>query len=235
MSLQVANNLSYKSPNWWEGSIWLDGPEEELKAIKAVEYTLDPSFPEPVQTKTDPVSKFKLDTATSGPFKLHVRAIHKAEGVPDTLLEHELVLVGGDKTMKRRETGSPARTEEIFPNGNKAQLVTVPPDFSAANALRILDIQKPASLILLAGGGDKLEDNPLLTQLFSRGIAPAAIEMKALIIDGGTKSGVMALMGRGVEDRGRKSLLLGVAPARKVVSSSESSQSGDKAALDPNH
>lgn len=40
-------------------------------------------------------------------------------------------------------------------------------------------------------------------QLFSRGIARAAVDAEALIMDGGTQAGVMAIMGQGVADRGR--------------------------------
>jgi len=77
----------------------------------------------------------------------------------------------------------------------------------------------------------------LLVQLFSRGIARIAAETGAMIIDGGTRAGVMELMGLGVADRGRKSILLGVPPAGMVTypggPKEDSIQKG--APLDPNH
>jgi len=76
-----------------------------------------------------------------------------------------------------------------------------------------------------------------LTQLFSRGIARAASETGALIIDGGTKSGVMGLMGQGVAEREHKSILLGIAPARTVTYPTGPAEGSipDGAPLDPNH
>jgi hypothetical protein len=57
-------------------------------------------------------------------------------------------------------------------------------------------------------------------------------------MDGGTQAGVMAIMGQGVADRGRKSNLLGVAPAGKVTypgGPAPLAGSEDSAPLDPNH
>ena len=93
-----------------------------------------------------------------------------------------------------------------------------------------------------AGGLDKdMESNEelrsRLVQLFSRGIARAAVDADALIIDGGTQSGVMALIGQGVADRGRKSVLLGVSPAGKVTYPGGPAEGSveDGGPLDPNH
>ena len=48
-------------------------------------------------------------------------------------------------------------------------------------------------------------------------IAPVAAELGALIIDGGTQSGVMAMMGEAVARDGRRSHLLGIAPKGKIT------------------
>ena len=72
-----------------------------------------------------------------------------------------------------------------------------------------------------------------LVQLFGRGIARAAANLNAVIIDGGTESGVMKMMGQGVADRGFKSPLIGVAPLG-LVSYPESEGEG-KTPLDKNH
>ena len=101
-----------------------------------------------------------------------------------------------------------------------------------------LGISPPKKLILLIGGADKLDEKltSRLTQLFSRGIARAAADAEALIIDGGTQAGVMQIMGQSIADRGRKSSLLGVAPAGKVTyPGGPSVASNDSAPLDPNH
>ncbi len=109
--------------------------------------------------------------------------------------------------------------EVVFPNNNRAKLVAAPLGASASSVIEGLEISTPKNLILLIGGANRLEEklSNRLTQLFSRGIARAAADAEALIMDGGTQAGVMAIMGQGVADRGRKSSLLGVAPAGKVT------------------
>jgi hypothetical protein len=76
-----------------------------------------------------------------------------------------------------------------------------------------------------------------LTQLFSRGIARSAVNTKAVIIDGGRQTSMMALMGQGVVDRGRRTTLIGVAPASKVTYPGSPVQETAKGyePLDPNH
>jgi hypothetical protein len=131
------------------------------------------------------------------------------------------------------------KQELIFPNSNRARLVAPRRGTQAADILQALGIEKPKLLIVILGGAanlDKAVMHPLV-QLFSWGIAPTAARLGAAIIDGGTQAGVMAIMGQGVADRGRKSVLLGVAPAGKVAypgSQSEGSV-GDSIPLDPNH
>ncbi len=142
--------------------------------------------------------------------------------------------------MSIQEPGDELRKEEIiFPNGNRAQIVHVSSGTPVSTTLKALDVQSPKVLILLSGGAADLEEDlkPRLFQLFSRGLARVAGDSGALIIDGGTQVGVMEIIGQGVADRGRKSPLLGVAPAGKVTypggPAPGSIQDGE--ALDPNH
>ena len=105
--------------------------------------------------------------------------------------------------------------EIVFPNKNRAKLVAASPGAPMASLIELLGISSPKNLILLIGGADKLDEKltSRLTQLFSRGIARAAADAEALIIDGGTQAGVMQIMGQSIADRGHKSSLLGVAAA----------------------
>jgi hypothetical protein len=137
------------------------------------------------------------------------------------------------------------KTEITFPNGNRAQLVTVPAGAEAADILDALGIEQPEALIMITGGAASLDRDmkandelrSRLVQLFSRGVARAAVDVGALIIDGGMHSGAMALMGQGVADRGRKSVLLGVAPAGRVTYPGGPAEGSIEysAPLDPNH
>jgi hypothetical protein len=128
--------------------------------------------------------------------------------------------------------------EIVFPNNNGAKVVSVSRDTPMASLIESLGISPPKNLILLIGGADKLDQKltSRLTQLFSRGIARAAADAEALIIDGGTEAGVMQIMGQSIAERGRKNSLLGVAPAGKVTyPGGPIVPSNDSAPLDPNH
>src|ERR1700756_1135818 len=106
-----------------------------------------------------------------------------------------------------------------FENGNHAVVVIVPCDTDSRAILKMLDLAQPNALVIVLGGPKELDDSQRtrLAELFSDAIAPAAAELGALIIDGGTQSGVMAMMGEAVARNGRKSQLLGIAPAGEVT------------------
>jgi SLOG in TRPM, prokaryote len=126
-----------------------------------------------------------------------------------------------------------------FANGNRAVVITAPPDTDAQSILKASGFAQPRALIMVFGGAKGLDDSrkARLAELFIDAIAPAAAELGALIMDGGTQSGVMAMMGEAVARNGRRSQLLGVAPAGKVTYSGGPSDAGvaDGAPLDPNH
>jgi hypothetical protein len=126
-----------------------------------------------------------------------------------------------------------------FANGNRAVVITAPLDTDAQSILKALGFAQPRALIMVFGGAKGLDDSrkARLAELFIDAIAPAAAELGALIMDGGTQSGVMAMMGEAVARDGRRSQLLGVAPAGKVTYSGGPSDAGlaDRAPLEPNH
>ncbi len=148
--------------------------------------------------------------------------------------------------MAKEETKLAASVKEIrFPNGNQAKLIAPPADAAPEDTLETLEIAQAKALIVVAGGAATLDeamaaDEVLasrLTQLFSRGIARAAIDVGATIIDGGTHSGVMKLMGQGIADRDRAAPLIGVSPAGKVTypGGPEEGSIENSAPLDPDH
>jgi len=96
MSLTIAQDFNYKDDDWWKWSVWIEGSEQELDDIKSVEYTLHPSFPNPVRSITDRSSKFRLKTAGWGTFTIYAKAAHR--NGEQTLLEHELELLYPDGT-----------------------------------------------------------------------------------------------------------------------------------------
>ena len=126
-----------------------------------------------------------------------------------------------------------------FQNGNRAVVVTAPRDASAQAILDALEIASPRAVILLFGGAAGLDDarNAHLATLFADGVIPVAAELGALIIDGGTQSGIMAIMGEAVARSPEKCQLLGIAPKGKIVNPeiADASVASDGASLEPNH
>src|SRR5436190_5488597 len=107
----------------------------------------------------------------------------------------------------------------IFGNGNRAVAVTAPRDASANAILDALGIAPPRAVILLFGGASGLDNSRKahLATLFADGVTPVAAELGALIIDGGTQSGVMAIMGEAVAQYPGTCQLLGIAPIGKIT------------------
>lgn len=126
-----------------------------------------------------------------------------------------------------------------FKNGHQAQAVTQEPGDSAAALVGALRLETRRSVILVAGGAEALPAGAraFLTQLFGRGVARAAAEIGAVIIDGGTQAGVMEVLGQAAADRGHRGPVLGIAPAGLVAcpDGSAGGRSGDVVPLEPNH
>ena len=96
MAIKIKQDFEYKGKEWWEWSVWVEGPEQELDEIKHVEYTLHSSFFKPVRKIDDRSSKFRLETAGWGVFTIYAKVFHKDGG--ETLLEHDLELLYPDGT-----------------------------------------------------------------------------------------------------------------------------------------
>ena len=122
-----------------------------------------------------------------------------------------------------------------FANNQSAVLAMCPAGTKPADIIQSLEIASPQAIILSIGGADDLDKTllPRLTQLYGRGIAKAARDGKALILDGGTQAGVMQLMGEAVAAQGYQSVLIGVAPKGKITYPGSEMIAGTQ--LEPNH
>jgi hypothetical protein len=126
-----------------------------------------------------------------------------------------------------------------FDNGNRAVVITASRDANAKAILDPLGVPSPRAVILLFGGAAGLNDSrkARLAALLADGVTTVAAEVGALIIDGGTQSGVMKIMGEALAARPGTCQLLGVAPKGKVMHPEISGASAvpDGAPLEPNH
>lgn len=132
------------------------------------------------------------------------------------------------------------RLEIVFPNGNQADAVYLPSGASIQDALSLLHLPAFHNFIMIAGGAALMNSSvsSQIAHLFIQGIAHFAATHSTLIIDGGTQSGVMELMGTGIAAQHHRSPLLGVSPANLVRypgQRSHPSNDEDAALLDPNH
>jgi len=116
---------------------------------------------------------------------------------------------------------------------------SAPRDASPQPILNALEIGSPRAVILLFGGAAGLDDSrkAYLATLFADGVTPVAAELGALIIDGGTQSGVMAMMGEAVARYHGTCQLLGIAPKGEIAHPeiAGASAASDAEALEPNH
>jgi SLOG in TRPM, prokaryote/SMODS and SLOG-associating 2TM effector domain 1/Protein of unknown function (DUF4231) len=132
------------------------------------------------------------------------------------------------------------RQELVFSNHNHAVVVKTSNQFSRVeDILDALDIKSPPKVIILIFGGaaNSLDTSKLSYLKHSLDtVLQFAAESDALVIDGGTQSGIMEIIGERASMLKRKPLLLGVAPIGKVTYPGEPNNNvNGTAQLDPNH
>ena len=80
----------YEGEDWWKWAVWIEGSGAALDLIDYVEWTLHPTFPNPIRKISDRASKFRLNTAGWGVFQITARVQFK-DG-KQTKLQHYLKL-----------------------------------------------------------------------------------------------------------------------------------------------
>jgi transcription initiation factor IIF auxiliary subunit len=97
--LGIAQTETYRGDDWWSWAVWIDGPDAELNRIAFVEYTLHPTFAEPVRTVSARRTKFRLSSGGWGTFTVYA-CIYRKDG--STLRrQHELALSYPDEKTPR--------------------------------------------------------------------------------------------------------------------------------------
>lgn len=113
----------------------------------------------------------------------------------------------------------PTTLIKSFPNGRRALSVRVSPETDAAEVIDALSLPRCRRLLMLSGGANNMSADKMsrLTALFAA-IGQLIVQDGVTVIDGGTKSGVMKLMGEALGRAGRtKSPHIGVLPAHVTV------------------
>jgi uncharacterized Tic20 family protein len=139
--------------------------------------------------------------------------------------------------LKNIQKSTSALEKEIvlFDNNNRATILSPSLNHRPDEIVKLLDVNNYKSVILVVN--DYTEDGeklfPKQAQIFGMGIARAAIEANAIIIDNGVAAGVITNIGDGVATMGNKSALIGIAPQALVQYPGSKSASGIP--LEQNH
>jgi hypothetical protein len=107
-----------------------------------------------------------------------------------------------------------------FPNGHTARLVRVTEPDRLSAALSTLGLVPPRPVLVLVGGAAGLEIEPESVRTFEslfRSVAQAVDDVEGVIVDGGTDSGVMRLMGMAHAELKATFPLIGVAAEGTVA------------------
>jgi hypothetical protein len=119
--------------------------------------------------------------------------------------------------------------------GPRRSLALWPSDTDEAPALVAqLGLPDYGAVLAVVGSAASLAPEllPRLAQLFGRGVARAAQQAAAVLVDGGTQAGVMALLGEAVAGLDYATPLVGVAPADLI---SYPAGPANGVALEPHH
>lgn len=88
--LAIRQSEHYEGENWWKWAVWVDGPDAALDEVEFVEWTLHPTFPNPIRRNSNRDDKFKLETAGWGVFPIRARV--KTKDGHEYVLTHDLTL-----------------------------------------------------------------------------------------------------------------------------------------------
>jgi hypothetical protein len=104
-------------------------------------------------------------------------------------------------------------------------------------ALHGAGLRLDRAVIVLVGGADGMNEKEFRTvaQVLRDEVVPVAERRDAVVIDGGTDSGVMQLIGRARSALGRRFPLIGVAAEGTVAVPGAGPTSPDAVELEPNH
>ena len=97
--LAIEQSEEYKGDDWWSWAVWIQGSTQALNRIAYVEWTLHPTFPNPIRRTDDRATNFRLETGGWGVFPIVAR-VEMKDGTHREL-RHVLQLHYPDGKMTR--------------------------------------------------------------------------------------------------------------------------------------
>jgi hypothetical protein len=124
-----------------------------------------------------------------------------------------------------------------FGDGHTARVARPRRLADVAAAVGELGLGGGRPVLVVVGGASGLDerDTEHLRILFSQVLVPVARAWNAVVVDGGTDSGVMQLFGQALRTAGASVPLVGVAVDKKVIVPGAASEAGEGRALEPHH
>jgi transcription initiation factor IIF auxiliary subunit len=90
----------YEGEDWWRWAVWVEAPDEVLDLVDFVEWTLHPTFPDPIRKSHDRAHKFRIETGGWGVFQIIAR-VQTKDGKQTKLHYHlELHYPDGSQTKE---------------------------------------------------------------------------------------------------------------------------------------
>jgi transcription initiation factor IIF auxiliary subunit len=77
LSVTARNWSRQIEPGWWEWGVYIEGAPTELDRIRCVEYTLHPTFPNPVRVVCARADRFELTAKGWGTFTVGIKLMLK--------------------------------------------------------------------------------------------------------------------------------------------------------------
>jgi hypothetical protein len=146
--------------------------------------------------------------------------------------------LGSAMASSATDDGGRRASIEFTETGNSAQVAWAGRRQTLAAHLAALGIAEPRPILLVVGGAESMESaiEPQLARQLERGAIRAAAEAGAVVLDGGTASGVMATLGRASAASDATVVLVGVAPAGRVTFDDDVRPGAEgRTKLEPNH
>lgn len=106
-TIKIAQLSEQIEPSYWEWSVWLEGPPEEIAAVDAVVWKLHPTFSPPEVRVTDRANNFRLESSGWGEFR--IQADVRMTNGQNLQLSHWLRL---GRSVPSKEEMAAAGTEE---------------------------------------------------------------------------------------------------------------------------
>lgn len=124
-----------------------------------------------------------------------------------------------------------------FEDGAVAAALRAEADRELPLVLDHLGLVKKRPVLVVVGGAGKLsrEDQAQVRSLFVKVLAPLAETLGAAVIDGGTDTGIMRMMGQARRRTHGSFPLIGIAPEQMAILPGKSASHPDAANLEPNH